>query len=162
MSTGLDKYYYISNQSIILLNIKPVNLKGDQPWIFTGRTDAKAKAPIFWSSNANRRLIGKVPNAGKIEGRWRKGHQRMRWLDGNYWCIEHELGQTGNREAWHAAVREVTKSKTWLGNWTATTMSNDLDKYYYISPHAHQVVITTLIFKWENRGFSKTYAKANR
>ena len=43
--------------------IKPVNLKGDQPWIFTGRTDAEA--PVFWSSNVNRQLIGKVPDAGK-------------------------------------------------------------------------------------------------
>ena len=45
--------------------IKPVNLKGDQPLIFTGRTDAEAEAPIFWSSEVNRRLIGKVPDAGK-------------------------------------------------------------------------------------------------
>ena len=45
--------------------IKPVNLKGNQPWIFTGRTDAEAEAPVFWSSDANRWLIGKVPDAGK-------------------------------------------------------------------------------------------------
>ena len=44
--------------------IKPVDLKGDQPWIFTGRNDAKAEASVFWSSDANRRLIGKVPSAG--------------------------------------------------------------------------------------------------
>ena len=46
--------------------IKPVNLKGDQPWIFTGRTKPKpeAKAPVFWSSEANRWLVGKVPDAG--------------------------------------------------------------------------------------------------
>ena len=45
--------------------IKPVNLKGDQPSIFTGRTDAEAEAPIFWSSDVIRRLIGKVPDTGK-------------------------------------------------------------------------------------------------
>ena len=45
--------------------IKPVNLKGDQPWIFTGRTDAEAEAPIFWSSDVNRWLVGEVPDAGK-------------------------------------------------------------------------------------------------
>ena len=45
--------------------IKPVNLKGDQPCIITGRTDAEAKAPVFWSSDANRQLIGKLPGAGK-------------------------------------------------------------------------------------------------
>ena len=45
--------------------IKPVNLKGDQPCIITGRTDAEAKAPVFWSSDANRQFTGKVPDAGK-------------------------------------------------------------------------------------------------
>ena len=45
---------------------KPVNLQGDQPWIFTGKTDAEA--PVFWSSDVNRQLIGKVPNAGKDWG----------------------------------------------------------------------------------------------
>ena len=48
--------------------IKPVNLKGDHPWILTGRTDAEAEAPIFWSSDANSWLIGKVPDAGKDQG----------------------------------------------------------------------------------------------
>ena len=43
----------------------PVNLKGDQPWIFTGKADAEAEAPVFWSSDVNRQLIGKVPDAGK-------------------------------------------------------------------------------------------------
>ena len=44
--------------------IKPVNLKGDQPWIFTGRADAEAETPIFWLSDANSQLIGKDPDAG--------------------------------------------------------------------------------------------------
>ena len=45
--------------------IKPVDLKGDQPWIFSGRTDAEAEAPVFWSLDANRWLIEKVPDSGK-------------------------------------------------------------------------------------------------
>ena len=45
--------------------IKPVSLKGDQPQIFTGRTDAEGEAPVFLSSDANRQVIGKVPDAGK-------------------------------------------------------------------------------------------------
>ena len=45
--------------------IKPVTVKGDQPWIFTGRTDTKAEVPVFWSSDVKRWLIGKVPDAGK-------------------------------------------------------------------------------------------------
>ena len=45
--------------------IKPVNPKGSQPWIFIGRTDAESEAPIFWSPDAKSRLIGKDPDAGK-------------------------------------------------------------------------------------------------
>ena len=45
--------------------IKSVKPKGNQPWIFTGRIDAEAEAPVFWSSDANPQLIGKVPDAGK-------------------------------------------------------------------------------------------------
>ena len=52
--------------------IKPANLKGNQPWIFTGRTDAKAEAPVFWSSDENRQPIGKVPDAGKDWGQEEK------------------------------------------------------------------------------------------
>ena len=45
--------------------IKPANHKGDQPWIFTGRIDVEAEAPVFWSSDENRKLIGKVYVTGK-------------------------------------------------------------------------------------------------
>ena len=48
--------------------IKPVNLKGNQPWILIGRTDTEAQNPVFWSSDVNRWLIGKVPDAGKDYG----------------------------------------------------------------------------------------------
>ena len=74
--------------------IKPVNLKGDQPWIFTGRTDDKAEAPVFWSSDVNRRLIRKVPDAGKGWGqkeKWATEDQMTGW---HHQCNEHELGQT--------------------------------------------------------------------
>ena len=54
--------------------IKPVNLKGGQPWIVSGRTNADAEAPVFWSSDANRRLIGKVPDDGKD---WRQKETKV-------------------------------------------------------------------------------------
>ena len=60
--------------------IKPVNPKGNQPWIFTGRTDAEAEALIVWSPDVKSWLIGKDPDAGKDWGQEEKG--RMRWLDG--------------------------------------------------------------------------------
>ena len=77
--------------------IKPVNPKGNQPWIFSGRTDAEAKAPILWPPDAKSWLIGKDPDVGKIEGKRRKGRQRMRWLDDitnlmDMSLLEHALG----------------------------------------------------------------------
>ena len=64
--------------------IKPVNLKGNQPWILIGGTEAEAESLIFWSPDTNSQLIGKVPDAGKDRGQKEK---RMRWLDGiaNEW-----------------------------------------------------------------------------
>ena len=62
--------------------IKPVNPKGNQSWIFIGRTDAEAETPILWPPDAKNWLIGKDPDAGK-DWRWEeKVWQRMRWLDG--------------------------------------------------------------------------------
>ena len=52
---------------------KPVNPKGIQPWIFTGRTDAEAEAPILWPPDAKGWLIGKDPDAGKDWGQEEKG-----------------------------------------------------------------------------------------
>ena len=79
--------------------IKPVNLKGDQSWIFTGRNDAEAEAPVFWPSDTNRPLTGKVPQGKKSFPHWerlRAEEECIREWDG--WtaslCNEHELGQT--------------------------------------------------------------------
>ena len=59
--------------------IKPVNSKGDQPWIFIGRADAEAEAPVLWPPDAESWLTGKDPDAGKTDVK-RRGRQRMRWL----------------------------------------------------------------------------------
>ena len=60
--------------------IKPVHPKGNQPWIFIGRTDDEA--PVLWPPDVKNWLVGKDSEAGKIEGGRRRGRQRMRWLDG--------------------------------------------------------------------------------
>ena len=62
--------------------IRPVNLKGNQSWIFIGRTDAGAETPILWPLDVKSWLIGKTLMLGQIEGRKRRGWQRIRWLDG--------------------------------------------------------------------------------
>ena len=74
--------------------IKPVNLKGDETWIFTGRTDAETEALVFWSSDANRWLTGKIPVAGKDRGQKEKRASEDETAGWHLWCNEHELGQT--------------------------------------------------------------------
>ena len=73
---------------------KPVNLKGNKPWILVGRTDAEAEAPVFWSSDANSWLIGKVLDAGKDWGQKEKRALEVEGTGWHHWCNEHELGQT--------------------------------------------------------------------
>ena len=74
--------------------IKLVTLKGDQPWLFTGRTEAKAEASVFLSSDANRWLMGKVPDAGKDWGQKEKTASEDEMAGWLHWHKEHELGLT--------------------------------------------------------------------
>ena len=62
--------------------IQPLHPKGNQSWIFIGRTDAEAETPILWPSHARVDSLEKTLMLGKTEGRRRRGRQRMRWLDG--------------------------------------------------------------------------------
>ena len=98
---------------------KPVNLKGDQPWIFTGRINVEAEAPVFQSSDVNRWLIGKVPDAGKDGGQKEKRVSEDEMAGWHHWCSEHELWEiVRERDALYPAIHGFTKSWTRLGDWT--------------------------------------------
>ena len=93
--------------------IKPVNPKGDQSWVFIGRTDAEAETPILWPPDARADSLGKTLMLRKVKGVGATEDAMVGW---HHQLSGHEFQQTleimKDREAWHAAVLGAAKSLT--------------------------------------------------
>ena len=112
--------------------IQPVHAKGNQSWVFIGRTDAEAETPILWPPHAKSWLIGKDLMRGGIGGRRIRGRLRTRWLDGITDLMDMSSGKLQeivmDRKAWRTAIHGVAKSRTRLSNWTELMVSQILLK----------------------------------
>ena len=123
--------------------IQPVHPKGNQSWIFIGKTDVEAETPILWPPDLKNWLIWKDPDAGKDWRREEKGTTEDEMVDSITDSMEISLRKfrelVMDRKAWLAAVQAVAKSQTWLSelNWTEhdLTHTHTQDHFTYECKH---------------------------
>ena len=133
--------------------IQPVHSKGNQSWVFIGRTDAKTETPIFDHLMQRVESLEKTLMLGRI-GDWRRSRwQRMRWLNGITDSMDMILSELRelvvNREAWRAVIHEVSKSRTRLSDWTEpnrtepnhTRFLKKMEDYFNINISKHPMTL---------------------
>ena len=126
--------------------IKPVNPKGNQPWIFIGRTDAEVEVPVFLPPDMKIQLIRKDPDAGKDWGQEEKGvteDEMVRW---HHWFSGHECERIpGESEGQCAAVHGLPKSWTWLSDWTTTKIVCGPNEKSFITHLSYFIFLPSLV-----------------
>ena len=105
--------------------IQSVHPKGDQSWVFIGRTDAEAETPVLWPPHAKNWLTGKDPDAGRYWGQEEKGTTEDEMAGWHHQLNGHGFGRLRelviDREAWCVAIHGVAKSQTGLSDWIELT-----------------------------------------
>ena len=114
--------YGVGEDSWESLGLQPVHPKGDQSWVFIGRTDVEAETPILWPPDVKSWLIWKDPDSGKDWGQEEKGATEDEMVGWHHWLNVHEFGWilgVGDGEGGLVCCSSwVAKSRTWLSDWT--------------------------------------------
>ena len=127
---------------------QPVHPKGDQSWVFIGRTDIEAETPILWSPHVKSWLIGKDPDVGRDWGQEEKGTTEDEVAGWHHWLDGHESewtpgvgdGQRGLEycDSWGCKESDMTE---WL-NWTDTVLKGKEAKLLWLSPYSYETEFT--------------------
>ena len=127
--------------------IQPVHSKGDQPWDFFGRNDAKDETPVLWPPHAKSWLIGKDSDAGRDWGQEEKGTTEDEMAGWHHWLDGHEfewtLGDGDGQGGLASAIHGVAKSRTWLSEWTELKF---ISRYFIL----FDAILNGIVFFFDN------------